>query len=256
MKYLKLIIIGLLFYSCQESKKVENETLPDSTISDTIIDEVVPQEIDAEKSYSISVETIDSVAFYQAKKNAPRNKPIEKITDFEIAKKRLAGIVEFSANDEYGEYQAVRKINFRNGTNWGNANDFDGEFFVAYFPSEDILLCEGGHTTDVSFNLKNGKQTEETGNPDVIVTSPNKLFRLNGHFGGQECYSYFLQKKINGEFEKILQLDEEFKKITKIWLCSIGESFWTDDSTLFVTENNYAGPNGKAEKKYFKILLK
>lgn len=29
--------------------------------------------------------------------------------------------------------------------------------FVAYYPSEDILLCEGGHSTDVSFSLKNGK---------------------------------------------------------------------------------------------------
>lgn len=253
MKYLKLILIGLLFYSCQESKKSEQEVIPDTTISDTIIEkEVVAQEIDATKSYSISVEKIDSVTFYKAKKSAPRNMPIERITDFEIAKKRLAGIVEFSDNDENGEYQAVRKINFRNGKKWGNANDFDGEFFVAYFPAEDILLCEGGHTTDVSFNLKNGKRTEETGNPDVISASPNKSFRVNGYFGGQECYSYFLQKNVNGEFEKILQFDEEFEKITNHWLCSIAEIFWTDDKTLYLTETNL----GDKKVDYFKVILK
>ena len=46
----------------------------------------------------------------------------------------------------------------------------------------------------------------------IDLCYPKENFRLNGHFGGQECSSYFIQKKTENEYEKIIQLDEEFEK--------------------------------------------
>ena len=153
----------------------------------------------------------------QKSKSGYKKENIQKVTNFQTAKKMLNKIVFFNDNDEDGQAQAIRKLRFRNGKENVYNNSFDGFYFVAYYPTEDILLAEGGHTTDVSFNLKNGKETEEVGNPDYIETSPNNLFRFNGHYNGQECSSYFIQRKHNDEFQKVIQLDEEFQKQTKIW---------------------------------------
>lgn len=205
--------------------------------------------------YSVQVEKIDSVQFHRTEaKSGYKQDKIVRIDSFEEAGKMLKGVVEFSGADEHGETMAVKKIRFRNGKILENRNDFDGEFFIAYFPGEDILLCEGGHTTDISFNLKNGQKTEDIGNPDLIVTSPGKEFRLNGHFGGQECYSYFIQRKIGNEYIKKIQLDEEFEKQTGIWLCIIGKSFWTDDRTLYLSEESNYTENG-LKKRYYKIRI-
>lgn len=204
--------------------------------------------------YSISVEHLDSINFFKIKKDAnPKKKKIKKITDFNKTQKYLKGIVEFNQNEKFTEYQIVKNINFRNGKKLEDKSEENS--FIAYFPEEDILLCEGGHSTDVSFNLSNGKLTEEAGNPDEIVTSPKNKFRLNGHYGGQQCFSYFIQQKIKGQFEKIIQLDEAFEKITNHWLCTIGDSFWTDDYTLYLTETNLVDENGNPTTKYYKIKL-
>lgn len=248
-KIIALFLISL-FFSCNKKTEESEEIVVEPQV-DTVKNVTEIQDSDESLTYSISVEKIDSVAFFNAKKNAPRKKEVEKITDFKIAKKLMGGIVEFEPVDESENYQAVKKIYFRNGKKLENRNDFDGETFVAYFPSEDILLCEGGHTSDMSFNLKNGKRTEETGNPDVISASPKNNFRLNGYFGGQECFSYFLQKKVNGEFQKIMQLDEEFEKITKHWLCTVAENFWADEQTLYLAEKNL----GDETSEYFKVIL-
>lgn len=238
--------------SCS-NKAEESENKSSESKADTLNTERNVQESEASKiTYSITVERIDSLAYYRAKNSVVKKKPIEKITDFKIAQKLLAGIVEFESVDGSKGFQAVKKIYFRNGKKLESREDFDGETFVAYFPSEDILLCEGGHTSDMSFNLKNGKRTEEIGNPDVISASPRNNFRLNGYFGGQECYSYFLQKKKNGEFEKVIQLDEEFEKITNHWLCTVSDSFWVDEKTLYLTEKNL----GDKTEDYFKVILK
>ena len=254
-KIIALLLISF-FFSCakkaEESEEIVLETKMDTANSVTGIQDLEEENL----TYSIAVEEIDSAAFIKAKNSAPKQKSIEKNTDFKTAKKLLAGIVEFEPVDGSERYQEVKKVYFRNGKKLENRNDFDGETFVAYFPSEDILLCEGGHTSDMSFNLKNGKRTEETGNPDVISASPKNNFRLNGYFGGQQCFSYFIQKNVNGEFQNILQVDEEFKKITGHWLCIIGDAFWVDEKTLYVSETSNFDENAKPMKLYFKISLR
>ncbi|WP_153391557.1 hypothetical protein [Chryseobacterium vaccae] len=253
-KILTLILFAIFLQSC--FKKKEEKTITQTTSEIKVSDTIQKKEPSVKDvQYNIEVEKIDSIQFYSAETKAGnRQEKITKIENFDEARKLLKGVVEFSEKDEYGENQAVKKIRFRNGKIFQNENDFDGEFFVAYFPGEDILLCEGGHTTDVSFNLKNGLQTEDTGNPDMIVNSPGKAFRLNGHFGGQECSFYFIQRKINNEYVKIIQLDKEFEKQTKTWLCIIGKSFWADGKTLYLTEGSNYTESG-VKKRYFKIMI-
>lgn len=256
---LKILIFSLLFLVCFScGKKVEeSQTITPEIKIDTVKAQGSIKDLPETKlSHAISVEEIDSVSFITTKKRAPEKRPKpEKISDFKTVKKLLNGIVAFDDSEKYGDAPAVKKINFKNGTSFSNQDDFYEAYFIAYFPSEDILLCEGGHSTDVSFNLKNSKLTEETGNPNEILTSPNNKFRLTSHYGGQECSAYIIQKNNNGNFEKILQLDEEFEKITKLSLCTIKENFWLDDTTLFLSRT-HPDKKGKFGIKYFKILIK
>lgn len=239
----------LIFQNCSNKK----EEIPEQSKvviekSDTIITAKIPKK---NAEYSIRVEKIDSVDYYSVKRKIkikPESKV--KITDFKEAKKLLKGIVEFVENKDSDEYHMIKKINLRNGTVSKSGNLLDCSF-VAYFPEEDILLCEGGHSSEVSFNLSNGKEAEDIGNPDFIKTSPQKEWRLNGFFGGQECASYFIQKKINNEFVKVIQLDEAFEKLTKIWLCTVGESFWSDEKNLYLTETDFVEKG--ISTQYFKI---
>lgn len=253
---IQLLIILFLFLSCDYVKK------DDTTLVFTQKNEFEKSKIKINlnstkenKNYTIKVEQIDSLNYYTHKEKANYKKDVfKKITNFETAKKTLKNIVFFNDNDKDGLVQAILKIRFKNGKEINYNEDLDDCFFVAYFPTEDILLCEGGHSSDVSFNLKNGKETNETGNPDYFITSPNSLFRLNGHFNGQECSSCFIQKKINDDYIKSIQLDEEFEKQTKIWLCIIGEAFWFDNLNLYLTEASNYTENG-LNTRYFKIKL-
>lgn len=246
-----ITLFGFILQSCKKETEQENLSETEIQKSKDSVESVSVEKPEKDIQYSIEVEKIDSLEYrHFAIKNNINKKKLTKITDFEEAKKLLKGVVEFDENPDYGENPLVKKIHFRNGKVVGDG-EFDFYSFIAYYPEEDILLCEGGHTTDFSFNLKNGKEIEETGNPDYINFSPSRKFRLNGHFGGQECSSYFIQKKTGNDYAKIIQLDEEFEKLTKVWLCIVGESFWADDNTLYLTEgSNFEGP-----KKYFKVKI-
>jgi hypothetical protein len=197
--------------------------------------------IQQDVKYTISVIKIDSLRYYENEKKLNYVKRgLEKIQDIDEARKLLKGIVEFSKVEEYGDNQMIMKINFRNGKKYTLSNEFEGDFFIAYFPSEDILLCEGGgHSADVSYNLTNGKETDEVGNPDAIIASPDNNFRLNGDYSGQDCYSYYIQKKIDGEFKKVILLDNVFEKLTKEILCYIDSGFWFSESILFVKKADF-----------------
>lgn len=258
LKSLLLLMISIVFslQSCEKEKKTEQENITKNKIENPndSIKSVSVEKPEKSIQHTITVEKIDSLQYHSTKKKtAPKNKNLLKIADINEAKKLLKGIVEF--DEKIPEYPLVTKINFRNGKNTKEKlyYEFEECTFIAYFPDEDILLCEGGHSIDISYNLKNGKETEETGNPDVFIFSPKENFRLNGHFGGQECSSYFIQKKINNEYVKIIQLDEEFEKLTKHWLCTIGESFWADENTLYLTETEFVGNGIKSQ--FFKVKI-
>lgn len=243
-----MCLLLILLQDCNNRDSVQKEVDSDGiAVNADTLTHVTDK--DSLNSVSVSIENIDS-AEYHSTLNAVKRVDHEmlKITDFEIARTMLEGIVDFSSGNE----GCVSEIHFRNGKNY-SADDDCEIFFVAYFPEDDVLLCEGGHTSDVSFNLKNGKETEETGNPDLYIYSPNNMFRINGAYGGQECNGYFIQKKINGEYERYIDMETEFRKISSYYLCVIRYGFWSDEQTFYLEKFDYADENKKF--KFFKIKI-
>lgn len=253
---LKMISIIFSLQSCEKEKKNEQENFTENKIekpSDSV-KSVFLEKPEKSIRYTTTVEKIDSLQYHSVKKKtSPKNKNFLKITDINEAKKLLRGIVEFDEQKNVGANLIVRKIHFRNGEKYVNNRDFDYFSFIAFYPEEDILLCKDEASSDISFNLKNGKKTEETGNPDLFIFSPKETFRINGVVDGMECMGYFIQKKIDGEYQKIINFEDEFKKKTTITLCNIRDGFWIDEQTFFLEKFDFDYETGKY--KFFKIKI-
>ena len=236
IKFIKKIpaffLFSVVIISCDQEAKT-NAGNPPKEITTTKTVEQNPVLTANPKPAQIQIEKINAEAFRSAQQQEKASKPLEKITDFNAVQKQLAGIVEFQ---EMEGYLNINKINFRNGTSTGNSDQLDECTFEAYFPTEDILLLEGGHTTDVSYNLTTGQKTYDAGNPDLVITSPTGKYRLNKVFEGQECFYHFIQEKKNNTFQKVFELDKIFKKTFNKWLCIIEKGFWTNDETFYFRE--------------------
>ncbi len=252
MSRLLLFFLASMLFSCRGT--MEKTTLP-IAITDTLGVPAANERKDtflAEPSgIKVEIEKITTAQFDLAHQDAKANPPVEKITDLEEVQKKLAGVIEFK---EDGDYLGIKKINFRNGTSSRDKTDFEEYSFMAYFPTEDILLCEGGHTIDVSFDLGTGEDTYQVGNPDQAVTSPNGKYRLNKVFEGQECFYHFLQKKEKNRFSKVFELGELFEKKTNKWLCVTEKEFWTDDYTLYFGLVIQYKEDGN-EHEYYKVTI-
>ncbi|MFK8269726.1 hypothetical protein [Capnocytophaga stomatis] len=226
-----------------ESEASNNDSITEVTYIQSFFNEDLPLEI----------HQISEKEFHTAQSKAIKSDSIPKITNFAQAEKHLKDIVTFRKDRDWTHFP--QEIRFRNGTKLDTIYDLLNEIgFVAYFPTEDIVLFEGGHSSDVSFNLSNGKQTEEVGNPEFVVASPNNKARLNGFYGGQECVFYFIQQYKNGQWQKTINLDHIFEKITTKMLCNLS-AFWADDTTLYLAHPNY-DEQGTMEFIHYKIILK
>ena len=246
-KYLLLLTV---VFSCK--KEVENLTKQISkSVDSSQITKSHPAEKPKSKGLKVSFVKINEEEFNTAKALAkPYKHAKEKITDFKVVQEKLKGVVTFK---EDGDYLGVKAIRYRNGKPLSYEH-MDEYVFVAYFPEEDILLLEGGHTTDISYDLKTGKETYDVGNPDLATTSPTGKYQLNKLYEGQECFYHFLQKKNQNTYEPVLPLNDIFEKETKKWLCVIGKEFWTDDQTIYfglVTEYREEG----SLHEYYKVSL-
>lgn len=247
-----IILLAMVLVSCGQD--VKTNTAPET--KDTINNKTIEEQPDVQSNPAsvkteVEIEKINAQQFASAQQQAKVNKPVEKITDFKMVQKELAGIVEFTALDDY---LGVKKINFRNGTTSGDKDQLDECSFRAYFPAEDILLLECGHTTDRSFDLSTRKETYDTGNPDLVTSSPTGKYRLNKVFEGQECYYHFIQEKQSNKFQKLFELNTIFEKKFNKWLCVVEKEFWTDDFTLYfglVTQFK----EGINEYEYYKVKI-
>ncbi|MFA4870764.1 MAG: hypothetical protein WC623_21385 [Pedobacter sp.] len=252
IKFLKkipaIVLISIFIISCEQKVKPNTDHPSKETITVKTVEETT---VLTSKPAQIQIEKINAEAFQSAIQQEKTNKKTEKITDFKLVVKQLAGVVDFK---ELDGYLLVNKINFRNGTSSGNKDQLEECTFVAYFPSEDILLLEGGHTTDVSFDLKTGQKTYDAGNPDLVITSPSGKYRLNRVFEGQECFYHFIQEKKNGWFQKVFELDKTFKKNFNKWLCIIEKGFWTDDNTFYFREVIQFKETGNVYE-YYKVKI-
>lgn len=160
-----------------------------------------------------------------------KKKSLVKIEDFDEAKRMLDGIA-------FWEHEDGPQLLTRIVTRKGGIIDIDDYFgFVAFFPEQDILLLEGGHGCDLSYNLTTGGDVEISGNPDISYISPDGSFRLSGAYGGQECSGYYLQKKNKDSYLNICMLEHVFPLMDK--LCHISDAFWISDTELCLTAENY-----------------
>ena len=245
-----IVSLSTFVLSCDQKVKKNGDAPSKAREVTAIVERPAPLK-SSTRPTEVAIKKISSEEFFSAKQHAKVNKPIEKITDFKIVQEKLTGIVEFEDHDNYLD---IKKINFRNNPSLKSEVDLSECSFVAYFPSEDVLLLECGHTMDVSFDLTTGQTTYEIGNLKQVTTSPNGKYRLNKVYEGQECFHHFIQEKKSGKFKKIAELNDIFEKKTGKWLCVIEKEFWKDDQTLFfglVTQYKETGN----EYEYYKIKI-
>lgn len=214
---------------------------------------------------TIGISKIDSVSFLSLKKKFERKvDTLEYTEDITEAMKILKGRVIFAGYNEdtykldssiVGEM--IYEIRFNNGKklNVIEQENYGDLGFYRYYPTLDILLCEGGHSSDFSFDLKNGLiGPEVVGNPAYILKSPTNKYQLNGWFPGQECSSYFIQT-INETGNKLVaELPLSISK-EGFDLCTISDIFWVDDQTLYF-RNFYYENTSDLRLGYFKLIIK
>lgn len=256
MKKILLLLTLAAVSSCQFFSQKETPQEEPSQVSDSLVQEETPLIFDAHQGFSaedlpLEMKNILEADFNRAKQNAFPQKPLEKITDFFKVQELLKEAVTFERLGEEPEFSyGVRRIAFANGLIYETAQIIEA-WFVAYFPTEDILLCGGEHTSDFSFHLKTGERTERVGNPDYISPSPSEKYRLNGYYTGNENH-YFIQKQNNG-WQKIIDLNDFFYEIKGKTFEYLDEIFWTDDQTFYAEIPEFDGENEISTYYQFKI---
>ncbi|WP_104380999.1 hypothetical protein [Sphingobacterium sp. HMA12] len=204
----------------------------------------------------IRIYKIDSIGFFKEQQQADyKRDTIASISDIKVAKKLLQGRVKFGGYapgkamevDTLVEGNLIAQVRFNNGRlleagKTEGAIDLLENMFVKYFPSEEILLLEGGHTTDQALDLRQGKwDIEEIGNLDYVYFSKHRKYRLNGMFNGQECSSYFLQKRENGSYLPYAQIPLDWND--NFELCTLKEIFWKGDQQVYFRNFFYGAPH-------------
>jgi len=187
------------------------------------------------KPIRITSKQIDSIQFYKLYKE-PAPLKLLKITSQKEAEKQLGSKVRWKNIEYLG--RTVDQIFLENGQVLNinqRSNDYN---FVAYYPTEDILLFEGGHTSDFSISVKTGESLHTTGNPDYIYDSPNKKMRLNGWFPGQECSSYFLQKKTGTSYTYLTDFGFGSNRFGEN-VCYFNIFYWVNDQEFMYSYTEY-----------------
>jgi len=193
----------------------------------------------------VQIEKIEKPEYFKLLKQVNKiTSKTKKISDLDSVKKILKDKVEWFSESEMKNAMAnnvIKSIKLTNGRKLLfniNAVDFGfSEEYSAYYPEYEILVLEAGHSS-VSFSLETGGDEQIIGNPEYIIHSPSKSYRLNGSFDGQECISYFFQKKINGKFAYLTKFNTEAEP------CSFKEFYWLNENTFiyrisdFLTEND------------------
>jgi len=257
------VLLVLLFIAYKNKKQDKQPIEVQQVVS--VVDSVSVGEIVYEND-TLSLSIIDSIDFFKAKalsKVPSEQDTIPYISDFSIAKEMLKGEVTFGGwNDSFkvdsnivGE--SIAFIRFNNGDTI-NPNFLKYTWdagFVRYYPSERILLMEGGHTSDFSIDLeKRLADVELVGNPAYIVGSPSGQYRLNGWFPGQECSEYFIQKKEGKRYVLLAKLPLSISDYG-FDLCTLIDVFWKTDKELYF-RNHFFGDVEDERMHFFKVLIK
>jgi len=173
--------------------------LPFAALRAQTEDEQETVEFQLNDHYSVKLRQI-SESEYTARKNESehlRHKPYEVITDLQEAQKMFGKKMKYlkllpvSKKDKL--YMIGTEITFKDGTK----KRLDLEYgFMAYFPDLNVLLFTGRHESDYPIDLNDSRNVDMniTGNPYRHAVSPDKQWRINGLYGGQEGIRYWLEK--------------------------------------------------------------
>lgn len=253
-----LYLLFVLLSACQQNSKTEKAVVlkpQEQNTPDTILFQ----------NDTIAIYKIDSVSFFKAKGQleVPQDtlvyyEDIDKVKGFLKNRVTFAGYnAETDKIDSTIAGSFLSKIVFENGDSLvAGKHDVLSEIgFWRYYPSEDILLCEGGHSSDYPINLKTGEMGGEVvGNPAYIVESTNKIFRLNGWFPGQECSDYFIQKNQSGTYFRYVGIPMDLTKAS-FDLCNISSIFWDGDQIIYFRNDFYKYGNDP-RSGFFKLKIK
>ena len=259
-----LALIASTYGQVTKKQTEKNTNLVDTfSIINNIVDtnNEVFEEQNTSKSQLFDIRKIDSTTYFTLKKNTKIQKTeLEKITDLKHVKKLLKGRVIWGKideemnkllEDEQEEGDIVYKIVFRNGKTI--SYDYPEAFFIFYFPQEDILFLEGGHTSDVTFNLTTGEDRTVVGNPDYTIYSPSKKYRLNMYDNGQMPI-YFVQEKSETKYNTVIQLSWETLLEKDIEYLYLLDAFWQNDTILNFIVSRYLYSEDKSF--YYQLILK
>ena len=216
-----------------------------------------------DEKISIPVQKTTKSVFLKTKKaHTIVSKKLVRITDLDHIKKLLKGRVKWStwAKDYDGSLykrddvpieiitENNQKIKF---AGIGNSDMYFDSDNGGYYPEEDVLVLIGGHSSDQCYSIKTGETTLTIGNPEYIISSPKKTYRLNGYFPGQECKEYFFQKKVNGNYEYF----QSFYLWSDYGICYFKEFYWINE-TQFVFKTSYDGVVTNKSEEYYKGEIK
>lgn len=260
MKKLSLLWIALiLFASCGAPLRSGEQ----STIDTTIVEQGQQDSLLFSNS-QIRIFKIDSAAYFQVRKQQQRD-TLPYVGNFAEVQELLKGRAVFGASiyqdgkssvDSSVEGNALYLVRFTNGDSltFRDAPEFMEIGFYRYYPSEDILVFEGGHSSDYTIDLRRGlRGPEVVGNPSYINESPGKQFRLNGWFPGQECSSYFIQQRDGNGYHKYADIPLHLQK-DGFDLCTLIDIFWSSDDTIYF-RNSYFDGFKDPRSGFFKLVI-
>ncbi|MFV0565014.1 MAG: SH3 domain-containing protein [Flavobacteriaceae bacterium] len=191
----------------------------------------------AEKLNKAQIKTkeLDSLQFYNLF-TEPKPYKHTTIKSEEEAKKLLASNVKWKTIEHLGN--VISEINLNTGQTLHINQKSNDYWFVAYYPLEQIILFEGGHSSDYSISLKTGESLKTVGNPEYIIESPNKKLRLNGWFPGQECSSYFFQEKLEDNYRYLAKFG--WGGINGENVCYFNKFCWVSNSEFVYSYTDYS----------------
>jgi len=259
-----LSIFALLASGCNQS--ATNQVVADTETISTIIENVDFVEVQDENEEQIletpeivlidSLETaffrmirIDSATFFASKEEvSPQRIEFEAITDLEQIKEILDDRAIW--NTSFSE-PLISKVILHDGdtfaSGWGLLS------VDAYFPQLDILLTRAHFYFNVALNLTTGATTEVVGNPFLYVFSPSKRFLFNQIHSIEGGLIFFIQEKIDGQYQTIIPLSLNLWIRARLRFEQISNAFWENDTILNIATIMYHA--GDYEKLYYRIIL-
>lgn len=203
----------------------------------------------------VSIVKIEKTVYTQllSKVSKKEDNP-KKIRNLDSIKIILKNRVEWGNYDEYERNDFIKSITTKNGQKLllnDKSNDYGfSEGGSCYYPEYDILVLEGGHSSDMCFSIKTGETHFTIGNPEYMIPSSKNRYRLNGSFGGQECISYFFQKNENGKFRYLTEFGGDYN------ICTFKEFYWINETIFIYKILNYMTDSVNGTEEYFKGEIK